>query len=69
MVGMLSLGIIAGGAPQVILQPTSPMVYADHWAIRAFAKDSRLTTRLAEALHARSGTLAVSWMNFGEYST
>ena len=32
-------------------------------------QDLDLTARLAEVLHGRSGTLAISWMNFGEYST
>jgi hypothetical protein len=44
------------------------MVYLDHWALRMFSEDSSLAARLQAALVARSGSLAVSWTNLGEFA-
>ncbi len=65
---MLTGGMSAAG-PQMILQPMSPMVYLDHWALRVFSSDPALAARLIVALRASHGTLALSWMNLGEYAT
>jgi len=50
-------------------RPVAPMVYLDHCALRKFSEDAKLGSRLTSALHARDGTLAISWLNFGEYAT
>jgi len=44
------------------------MVYLDHWALRKFSGDDGLASRLTKALHDRDGTLALSWLNLGEYA-
>jgi hypothetical protein len=51
------------------IQHVSPMVYLDHWAFRRFSDEPALAARLVEALQARRGTLALSWLNLGEYAT
>jgi len=44
------------------------MVYLDHWAFRKFSGDNDLAARLTKTLHDRDGTLALSWLNLGEYA-
>jgi len=44
------------------------MVYLDHWALRKFSGDDALASRLTKTLHDRDGTLALSWLNLGEYA-
>src|SRR5437870_4226454 len=44
------------------------MAYLAHWAVRLFSEDAGLARRLGDALRARGGTLAVSWINLGEFS-
>jgi hypothetical protein len=50
------------------MQHVRPMVYLDHWAFRRFSSDAALMGRLIRALRARGGTLALSWLNLGEYA-
>jgi hypothetical protein len=45
------------------------MGYTDHFGLMRFAEDEALGDRLAEALKIGGGTLAVSWLNLGEYAT
>jgi hypothetical protein len=67
---MLRLAIGPTGGPVMLFQtPDPPMVYLDHWALRRFSEDLELGARLANALEARGGTLALSWLNLGEYAT
>ena len=65
---MLALTVTPTG-PTLAHYPTPPMAYLDHWAFMAFAADERLTERLVGALTRSGGTLAVSWLNLGEYAT
>lgn len=48
-------------------QDIPPTVYLDHWALRKFSEDQRLTARLTAALESRGGTLALSWANLAEF--
>jgi len=66
---MLALTTTPAGDPAILLQCTSPMVYLDHWALRRFSEDNALASRLRGILHGRGGTLALSWLNLGEYAT
>lgn len=66
---MLALTMTPTGHPGVVLQHVSPLVYLDHWALRKFSGNNGLASRLAEILHGRGGTLALSWLNLGEYAT
>jgi len=50
------------------IQHVSPMVYLDHWAFRRFSDEPALAARFVKALRARGGTLALSWLNLGEYA-
>ncbi len=45
------------------------MGYCDHCALRNIAADQTLSARLEAGLKASGGTLAVSWLNLGEYAT
>jgi len=66
----LTLSIVkTPDGPRLQIQPVRPMVYLDHWAFRKFASDSKLAFRFGAALRARNGTLALSWLNLGEYTT
>jgi hypothetical protein len=65
---MFQLSIDANGSPQAAQRHVEPMVYLDHWALRMFSEDSSLGGRLQAALDARSGTLALSWINLGEFA-
>ena len=65
---MFQLSIDANGSPQAAQRPVEPMVYLGHWALRMFSEDSSLGGRLQAALDARSGTLALSWINLGEFA-
>jgi hypothetical protein len=51
------------------MQHVRPMVYLDHWAFRRFSTDAPLASRLVHALQTRGGTLALSWLNLGEYAS
>jgi hypothetical protein len=51
------------------IRRVSPMGYTDHFGLMRFAEDEALGDRLAEALKIGGGTLAVSWLNLGEYAT
>jgi len=64
---MLALTMTETG-PGVVLQHRSPMVYLDHWALRKLSEDNDLASRLTKILHDRDGTLAISWLNLGEYA-
>jgi hypothetical protein len=46
----------------------SPTVYLDHWALRQFSENQKLADRLTEGLNRRNGTLALSWLNVGEFT-
>jgi hypothetical protein len=46
----------------------SPTVYLDHWALRTLSEDERLAGRLVATLKSRRGTLAISWLNVGEFA-
>jgi hypothetical protein len=65
---MLQLSIAVNGSPQVAQRHEEPMVYLDHWALRMFSEDRNLAGRLQAALVARSGTVALSWINLGEFA-
>ena len=65
--GMLTLVTTPSG-PGLGIQPVAPMVYLDHWALRKFADDPELGSRFARAIRARGGTLALSWLNLGEFA-
>jgi len=65
---MLALTMTQAGEPGVLLQHVSPLVYLDHWALRRFSEDSDLGARLTGILRDRGGTLALSWLNLGEYA-
>jgi hypothetical protein len=49
--------------------PVSPMAYCDHFALRKISEDETLSAKLAAAPKASGGTLALSWLNLGEYAT
>ena len=51
------------------MQHVRPMIYLDHWAFRRFSTNGALCARLVKALRARHGTLAISWLNLGEYAS
>ncbi len=65
---MLQLSLDARGAPQVAQRHVEPMAYLDHWAVRMFSGDEGLARRLQAGLARRGGTLAVSWINLGEFA-
>jgi hypothetical protein len=65
---MLQLSMEADGVPHAAQRHVEPMAYLDHWALRMFSEDSTLAGRLRTALTARSGTLALSWVNLGEFA-
>lgn len=50
-------------------RPVAPMAYLDHCGLLTFSNDPKLRRRLTAAIHARDGTLAISWLNFSEYAT
>ncbi len=64
---MLALTVTPEG-PSLVITHAAPMPYLDHWAFRKFSGDAGLGARLAAALRARGGTLALSWLNLGEYA-
>jgi hypothetical protein len=66
--GMLSMTMTSGGLV-MLHRPIAPMAYVDHCGLLKFSADAKLGVRLSSALHARDGTLAISWLNFGEYAT
>jgi len=66
---MLTMMMAPGGGFVAIHRPVPPMAYLDHCALRKFSEDAKLGPRLTSALHARNGTLAISWLNLGEYAT
>lgn len=55
--------------PGVICRDSSPLTYLDHWAMRLFSTDDALAERLVAAIHASGGSLALSWLNVGEWAT
>lgn len=65
---MLTMTMTPGGLV-MFHRPAVPMAYVDHCGLMTFAEGGELGRRLRTALHARNGTLAVSWLNFGEYAT
>ncbi len=50
------------------IRTATPMGYCDHFGLRRFAEDDALGDRLADSLKTGGGTLAVSWLNLGEYA-
>jgi hypothetical protein len=58
----------AQGQPQAAQRHVEPMTYLDHWALRTFSEDAGLSGRFRAALDTRGGTLAVSWINLGEFA-
>ena len=46
-----------------------PMGYSDHFGLRRIAEDQAHADRLVGALKASGGSLALSWLNLGEYAT
>jgi len=56
-----------GRAVQML--PVTPMIYLDHWALRQFSRDTALTSRFVNVLRSLGGTLALSWLNLGEFAT
>lgn len=45
------------------------MGYCDHYALRRVSEDEALAAQLVAVLKASGGSLAVSWLNLGEYAT
>jgi hypothetical protein len=45
-----------------------PCVYLDHWAIRRISENPKLAARFRDALIARNGTLAISFLNWAEFA-
>jgi hypothetical protein len=62
---MIVLGTGVGGDPLIGQAPTSPLVYLDHFAVRAAEKQRE---RFAKALKKSGGTWAMSWVNFLEFA-
>ena len=56
-------------ADGLVVCAVPPVVYFDHFALRKFAGDETLAARLVAVLKGNGGTLAVSWLNLGEYAT
>ena len=50
------------------IRAATPMGYCDHFGLRRFAEDDALGDRIADSLKTGGGTLAVSWLNLGEYA-
>lgn len=48
--------------------PTRPMVYLDHWAIRKISSNNKIKIRFNRLLKEKNGTLAISLINFMEFS-
>jgi len=46
-----------------------PVIYLDHFGLRRITEDDHLANRLVDALQISSGSLALSWLNLGEYAT
>ena len=65
---MIELTVNPDGKLEFYQHTPSPIVYLDNWALKDIALDSSLAHRLIEAIKRRSGTLALSWLNFVELS-
>jgi len=65
---MIRLTADEHGVPHIEQWAARPIVYLDHWALRKFSDSSSLSSCLATCLHAKNGTLALSWVNLGEFS-
>ena len=65
---MVQIAINKQGDLEVGQSDASPTVYLDHWALRTLSEDDKLAIRLVAALKSRNGTLAISWLNVGEFS-
>jgi hypothetical protein len=61
--------LMTPAGPGVICRDSSPLTYLDHWAMRLFSTDDALAERLVAAIHASGGSLALSWLNVGEWAT
>src|SRR3989442_7447272 len=46
-----------------------PMGYCDHFALRRISDDDARADRLVAAIKASGGSLALSWLNLGEFAT
>jgi hypothetical protein len=46
-----------------------PIGYCDHFGLRRIAENGARAERLVAALKASGGSLALSWLNLGEYAT
>lgn len=46
----------------------APTIYLDHWAIRKLSENEVLGSRFLNAVRARNGTVALSWLNLVEFS-
>jgi hypothetical protein len=64
---MISLWVGDYGQVVVSQRSAPPVVYLDHWALRAISQDETLADRFVRGLHARQGTLALSWANLSEF--
>lgn len=65
---MLKFDVDARGSLVVRQEPSSLTVYLDHWALREVSSSAAYAKRLAAALQARGGDLALSWVNLVEFS-
>ena len=65
---MIKATINSKGDLEVGQCDVSPTVYLDHWALRRLSEDEALAGRFRTALEARNGTLALSWLNVGEFA-
>ncbi len=65
---MINVTINKQGDLEVGQSDVSPTVYLDHWALRRLSEHETLAGRLVAALKSRNGTLAISWLNVGEFA-
>jgi len=56
-----------GDEPEVIQTAEPPLVYLDHWALRAISEDPSLIERFVQSLKSKRGTLAISFRNIMEF--
>lgn len=64
---MLEISRDKGGALQLQMRLTRPVVYLDHWAVRLLAEKEVLGDRFASVLHKVGGTLLFSQANLFEF--
>jgi len=53
----------------LVVRARRPIGYCDHFGLRRIAENEARADRLVAALQASGGSLALSWLNLGEYAT